>query len=112
VSNYVLPLLAKKFTSDSFTDDRVSEEAKAHAREILDAAGVLEEFEEGGSEEQRDEHENRVLGGYKAALNSTSSQIVPLYARSNDTSTLSVDPNVSEGAKEHAREFLRERNAL
>ncbi|KAK7461433.1 hypothetical protein VKT23_008611 [Stygiomarasmius scandens] len=75
----------------TLNNDRVSEEAKAHAREILDAAGVLEEFEEGGSQEQRDEHENRVLGGYKAALN---------------------NPNVSEAAKEHAREFLRERNAL
>lgn len=47
-----------------------SPEAKRHAREILEAHGYTVERAENVSE---DEHDRRVLAGYKAALNSKSS---------------------------------------
>ncbi|KAH9912770.1 Conidiation protein 6-domain-containing protein [Epithele typhae] len=65
-----------------------SEEAKRHAKEILEADGYTVETPEGVSET---EHQMRVNAGYKAALH---------------------NPNVSEQAKVHAREYLREHNAL
>ena len=50
----------------AIADDNTSDEAKAHAREILDA------YDQSGSTEYGvDEHEKRQLAGYKAALNST-----------------------------------------
>ncbi|KAJ7094729.1 Conidiation protein 6-domain-containing protein [Mycena belliarum] len=55
----------------------------AHAREILEAAGYSVTDENAGT----DEHQTRVLAGYKAALS---------------------NPRVSEGAKQHAREYLKE----
>ncbi|KAF8062237.1 Conidiation protein 6-domain-containing protein [Lyophyllum atratum] len=63
-----------------------SEEAKRHAREILDAY-------EYGEEDEGDEraHNSRVIAGYKAALH---------------------NPRVSPEAKQHAREFLEANNAL
>jgi hypothetical protein len=53
-------------------DAATSESAKEHSREILDAAGISVDHAgkpERGTEE---EHEVRVLAGYKAALHSTS----------------------------------------
>ncbi|KAG1904300.1 Conidiation protein 6-domain-containing protein [Suillus fuscotomentosus] len=64
------------------SNPHVSEEAKKHAREVLDAAGIQHELDTSHSEE---EHQHRVLAGYKAAIH---------------------NPNVSAAAKEHAREFL------
>ncbi len=52
---------------DVYIDDNTSETAKQHAREILAAAGI---DVEPASEAERDEHEVRVLAGYKAALHS------------------------------------------
>ncbi|KAH9929316.1 Conidiation protein 6-domain-containing protein [Amylocystis lapponica] len=69
-------------------NDHTSEEAKQHAREVLDASGYSVERGEDVSE---DEHETRVLAGYKAALH---------------------NPRVSEEAKQHAKEYLGERGAL
>ncbi|KDQ57722.1 hypothetical protein JAAARDRAFT_194009 [Jaapia argillacea MUCL 33604] len=66
----------------------VSEEAKAHAREILKEDGYTFDRPEGATEE---EHETRVLAGYKAALH-------------ND--------RVSAEAKAHARQYLKEHGAL
>jgi hypothetical protein len=48
-------------------DPNTSEEAKAHAREILEAHDYSYERPADVTE---DEHDRRVLGGYKAALNS------------------------------------------
>ena len=48
-------------------NEHTSPEAKAHAREILEAHGYTIERAEGVSES---EHETRVLAGYKAALSS------------------------------------------
>ncbi|KAH9894739.1 Conidiation protein 6-domain-containing protein [Cubamyces lactineus] len=67
---------------------RTSEEAKRHAREILEADGYQFERPEGVTE---DEHQKRVNAGYKAALN---------------------NPRVSEEAKQHAREYLQEHGGL
>ncbi|KAI0325107.1 hypothetical protein GY45DRAFT_1330741 [Cubamyces sp. BRFM 1775] len=67
---------------------RTSEEAKRHAREILEADGYQFERPEGMTE---DEHQKRVNAGYKAALN---------------------NPRVSEEAKQHAREYLQEHGGL
>ena len=69
-------------------DPHASTEAKRHAREILEADGYTVEPGEGVTE---DEHQTRVLAGYKAALH---------------------NPRVSPEAKEHAREYLAEHNAL
>ncbi len=70
------------------TDPRTSDEAKRHAREILEADGYTVEPAEGVTE---DEHQTRVLAGYKAALH---------------------NPRVSKEAKDHAKEYLREHSAL
>ena len=70
------------------TDPRASEEAKRHAREILEADGYTVEPGPGITQ---DEHQTRVLAGYKAALH---------------------NPRVSEEAKAHAREYLAEHHAL
>ncbi|TBU22987.1 Conidiation protein 6-domain-containing protein [Dichomitus squalens] len=67
---------------------RASDEAKQHAREILEADGYTVEPGPGVTQ---DEHQTRVLAGYKAALH---------------------NPRVSEEAKEHAREYLAAHNAL
>lgn len=67
---------------------RTSDEAKRHAREILEADGYTVEPAEGVTE---DEHQTRVLAGYKAALH---------------------NPRVSKEAKDHAKEYLREHSAL
>ena len=49
-------------------DPRVSDEAKHHAQEILEADGYTIDAPEGISES---DHQMRVNAGYKAALNST-----------------------------------------
>ncbi|KAG6889946.1 hypothetical protein C0995_013473 [Termitomyces sp. Mi166 len=65
----------------STQDQNTSEDAKKHAREILSAAGIHEQ------DIDPEQHETRVLAGYKAALH---------------------NPKVSEEAKQHAREYLKE----
>ena len=50
-------------------DPRTSEAAKEHAREVLDNMGTTEETTQGG-ETTLDEHEHRVLGGYRATISS------------------------------------------
>jgi hypothetical protein len=56
-------------THDCVLDPYTSEQAKKHAAEILEAAGYVVEQPSGVS---ADEHETRVLAGYKAALSSKS----------------------------------------
>ena len=70
------------------SDPRASEEAKRHAREILEADGCALGPGPGMSEH---EHETRVLAGYKAAPH---------------------NPRVSKEAKADAKEYLTEHNAL
>ncbi|KAI6038480.1 Conidiation protein 6-domain-containing protein [Pisolithus marmoratus] len=60
-----------------------SEEAKKHAEEVLQAAGIYGRHQDATDEE----HETRVLAGYKAALH---------------------NPRVSDAAKQHARQYLEE----
>lgn len=90
------------------TDPLTSEGAKAHAREVLEAAGYTFERDEGVSE---DEHMMRVLAGYKAALHSESDNTNFIYASAHCVFA-TLDPNVGPEAKEHAREFLKEHDAL
>ncbi|KAG6907537.1 hypothetical protein DXG01_008573 [Tephrocybe rancida] len=84
--------------ADMHSDQHTSDKAKEHSREILSAAGY-HEFE-------MDEklHNTRVLAGYKSALHSmflsTGQMHAFIYAK--------TDPNVSEEAKQHAREYLKE----
>lgn len=85
-------------------NDKTSKDAKAHAREILEAHGYTAERAEGTSES---EHETRVLAGYKAAL---SSKYIFRYAV--ESSSRLKDPRVSEEAKTHAKEYLQAHNAL
>lgn len=49
-----------------FVDDNASAAAKQHAKEILEAAG----YSVRAPETTDDEHQTRVLAGYKAALHS------------------------------------------
>ncbi|KAI0082028.1 hypothetical protein K474DRAFT_1694711 [Panus rudis PR-1116 ss-1] len=72
----------------TLSNPNTSEQAKAHAREILEAAGYTVER---SSDVTQDEHEKRVLAGYKAALH---------------------NPRVSEEAKQHAREYLQQHGSL
>ncbi|KAI9059103.1 hypothetical protein FKP32DRAFT_1157184 [Trametes sanguinea] len=67
---------------------RTSEDAKRHAREILEADGYHGDSPEGVA---ADEHHNRIIAGYKAALH---------------------NPRVSQEAKQHAKEYLQEHGAL
>lgn len=68
-------------------DPRVSAEAKEHAREVLDA-NASDEYTSGQNEykDYNEEHNNRVLGGYKATLKSKSASCLSLaidaFARS------------------------------
>ncbi|KAI0063527.1 hypothetical protein BV25DRAFT_1915035 [Artomyces pyxidatus] len=71
----------------TLSNEHTSEEAKAHAREVLEAAGILSDSSEDTAAE---EHHMRVLAGYKAALH---------------------NPRVSDAAKQHAREYLAEHDA-
>jgi len=71
----------------TLTNEATSAKAKAHAREVLDAAGIDIEGYSGSSKSELDEHAMRVFAGYKAALH---------------------NPKVSDEAKAHAREYLRE----
>jgi hypothetical protein len=48
-------------------DENTSAEAKQHAKEVLSAAGYQVEKPSGSTDE---EHETRVMAGYKAALTS------------------------------------------
>jgi len=50
------------------SDPHTSEEAKRHAQEVLEAAGIHGRHDDDTDEE----HEMRVLAGYKAALHSES----------------------------------------
>ncbi|OAX39103.1 hypothetical protein K503DRAFT_740077 [Rhizopogon vinicolor AM-OR11-026] len=63
------------------SNPHVSEQAKQHAREVLEAAGIYQKLDIHSDEE----HQHRVLAGYKAAIH---------------------NPNVSAEAKEHAKEYL------
>ena len=87
-------------------NEHTSPEAKKHAREILEAHGYTVERAEGVSE---DDHQTRVLAGYKAALNSESYHTLFLYR--HVAHICLIDPRVSDEAKAHAREFLKEHNA-
>ena len=60
-----------------------------------------------GYEEDKDEV--RVNAGYKATLKS---ELLIYTGRERRADRHGVDPNVSEEAKEHARDYLEERDAL
>lgn len=64
--------LKSRDSNFAFIDDNVSDKAKQHAREILEAAG----YSVRPPESTEDEHHVRVMAGYKAALNSKESLIV------------------------------------
>ncbi|KAF9222659.1 hypothetical protein BS17DRAFT_175596 [Gyrodon lividus] len=67
----------------TLSNPHTSEQAKQHAEEVLQAAGIHSRHPDHSDEE----HRTRVLAGYKAAIH---------------------NPRVSEEAKQHARQFLEE----
>ncbi|KIM69008.1 hypothetical protein SCLCIDRAFT_811187 [Scleroderma citrinum Foug A] len=67
----------------TISNPHTSEEAKRHAQEVLEAAGIYGRHDDHTDEE----HETRVLAGYKAALH---------------------NPRVSDAAKQHALQYLEE----
>lgn len=67
--------MAGHFEADhSLSDPNVSEKAKRHARDVLEAEGeeVGPRPEQSPPSSPHDQHTKRVLAGYKAALRSTS----------------------------------------
>ena len=84
------------------SDENTSEQAKAHAREVLEAAGYTVERDPDVSE---DEHEKRVLAGYKAALHS---ECIACVYRIFFGSNFEPDPRVSAEAKQHAKQYLEQ----
>jgi hypothetical protein len=84
----------------------MSESAKEHSREILEAAGITVDHSGKPERGTEDEHETRVLAGYKAALHSAS---FPIYGSFECEPFSPSDPRVSDAAKQHAREYLRKR---
>lgn len=70
-----------------YSNPNVGPEAKAHAEQVLADAGESTSANTSGGQAKTggDEHDNRVLGGYKATLS---------------------NPNTGEEAKEHAKEVL------
>lgn len=89
-------MLPPFFNPDPYT----SQAAKAHAEEVLQAAGIHERLPDHSEEE----HQTRVLAGYKAALHSMSRTI----GLASSLTLSSIDPRVSEEAKQHVREYLEE----
>jgi hypothetical protein len=94
-------------------DPNTSEEAKDNAREILETAAQdpssvpgLEATDRCSVDREEEIHEHRVLGGYKATLKSGFT-FLQLLSQSL-MFICHVDPNVSEEAKEEAREVLAE----
>lgn len=87
-------------------DENTSADAKRHAKEVLSAAGYQVEKPSDSTDE---EHETRVMAGYKAAL---ASMWHVFQRHQPNTSTSDLDPNVSEAAKQHAMDLLKEHGAL
>ena len=79
----------------------MSDEAKAHAREMLGE----DVHSSGHDRKSDDETENRRMGGYKATLKSKFNALVCILTQPNE---MLIDPNVSDEAKEHAEEVLKE----
>lgn len=97
------------------SDPNTSEKAKQHAREVLEAEEEVEaQPEHSPAVSAPDQHTKRVLAGYKAALHSMfpvlpSPHHRPIARDSYQISDLLLtDTNVSEEAKERARDILRE----
>jgi len=84
-----------------FIGSNVSDEAKAHAREMLGE----DVHSSSHGRKSDDESENRRMGGYKATLKSKFDASVCTLQRANE---MLIDPNVSDEAKEHAEEVLKE----
>ncbi|ODN74557.1 hypothetical protein L202_06924 [Cryptococcus amylolentus CBS 6039] len=75
----------------TLNNPNVSDEAKSRANEVIEnfqengSSAIEQSDQDNGNVSSADHHENQVLGGYKATLN---------------------NPNVSEDAKQHARDVL------
>jgi len=85
----------------NFVGSDVSDEAKAHAREMLDENAHSSSHDH----KSGDQSENRRMGGYKATLKSKFDASVCTLPQVNE---VLIDPNVSDEAKEHAEEVLKE----
>ncbi|EIN13982.1 hypothetical protein PUNSTDRAFT_59311 [Punctularia strigosozonata HHB-11173 SS5] len=80
--------------SAAINNDRNSEEGKEHARhklEELEKSGDIEKTQESYEDNNGGKDEMRVNAGYKATMK---------------------NPNVSDEAKEHARELLEKKGAI
>ena len=88
----------------NLSNENTSEESKQHSRAQLD------ELESSGrlGEHSAEKNTNNVLGGFKATINSER----PLHLHFELSLIAVPDPNVSEEAKEHARDVLREHGAM
>ena len=89
----------------------MSEEAKDHAREAIDELEQSPETQETRQGYEEDKDETRVNAGYKATMKSEH-RIDMVDVRGQTDVYARVDPNVSEEAKEHARELLDSKGAI
>ena len=100
----------------------VSAEAKEHSRRVVEEIqGSKAVHDDSATEpsshlygDDKDEDENRVLGGYKATLKS---QCLPPFDQRDGRELtrrlgLFTDPNVSDDAKQRAEQILEDRDAL
>ncbi|KAI0334649.1 hypothetical protein GY45DRAFT_1318255 [Cubamyces sp. BRFM 1775] len=94
----------------AINNPRVSEEAKEHSRQAIEELEAQPETQETRAGYEEDKDEVRQNAGYKATLKSE------CYTFSCYTDRIvtpvAPDPNVSEEAKEHAKDILEERDAF
>ncbi|KAI0320758.1 hypothetical protein OF83DRAFT_1169019 [Amylostereum chailletii] len=110
----------------SIKNPNVSSEAKEQARERLDTMGAVDRDTQPRHSDEvvaGDEHQNRVLGGYKSTLATSGMDVdAPLVEGTSEDEHLTRvlagykaalhNDNVSDAAKQHAREVLEENGAL
>ena len=99
----------------SLTDPNTSDEAKEHARGVLQAEGEeVTRVERSPPSPTQDPHTRRVIAGYKATIHSTSQGLFPRYHPPRAAFCWISDPHAladqktSDRAKENAKEKLKE----
>ena len=107
----VLGSLRAPSTQAALNNPNVSEEAKEHSRQAIDDLESQPETQQAREGYGEPKDEVRVNAGFKATLKSEFAYI-PLMSAPSDPDMHVSDPNVSEEAKQHARDVLEERSAL
>ena len=97
---YLLSHICREADPADNADPNTSSQAKRHAEEVL-GSGISTEPSTGGSD---DLHQTRVNAGYNATIHSQSFCCSAMLFEAHPHPC--TDPNVSEEAQEHARDYL------